>query len=83
MATNTISKEIAKGIYLHKKQMPSPQSADGTEFIYIFKVSEIILRLKCYRYKYSTLRLTSQDQKICNLRIIKVLSHIVKYSPCL
>ena len=34
----TVSKEIAKGIFLHKKQMPANDTHDGTEFIYVFNI---------------------------------------------
>jgi len=37
-ASTTITKEIAKGIFLHKKQMQATGASDGTDAIYIFKI---------------------------------------------
>ena len=34
----TVTKEIARGIFLHKKQMPVNNRRDDAELIYIFKV---------------------------------------------
>ena len=37
-AQNMITKEISKGIFLHKQQLVSNDS-DGSELLYVFKVS--------------------------------------------
>jgi len=36
--SNIVTKEISKGVFLYKKQMPAQSHVDGTEMIYQFKV---------------------------------------------
>lgn len=38
MSANTVTKELTRGVLLHKKQIASQSTNDGTEFIYIFKI---------------------------------------------
>jgi len=41
----TVTKEIARGIFLHKKQMPVNNRRDDAELIYIFKVEVSTLQI--------------------------------------
>lgn len=41
----TVTKEIAKGIFLHKKQMPATGPAGGAEFMYVFQVEVRTLQI--------------------------------------
>ena len=53
VCNTTITKEIAKGIFLHKKQLPASSSNDGTEFIYIFKIEVKSLQILDFTADFS------------------------------
>ena len=41
----TVTKEIARGIFLHKRQMPVTDKRDGAELIYVFQVEVKTLQI--------------------------------------